>query len=78
MPKSVSWGWCLKTPKGVIQADTFALTKDNCWSKGFEVVAYCESEEWRRRFWKRWGPSLRSAHRKGWRIVKVELVEIDA
>lgn len=68
-------GWVLKTPKGRIIAETFARTRGGCWNLGFEEVALRQGDEWRREFWKRWGPSVADAERIGYRMVRVKLIE---
>jgi len=65
--------WMLQTPEGHLVAGTLTEEKDQAWMKAFPYVAGQLGEEWTARFWKRWNPAIRSAHRKGWRIVKLEI-----
>lgn len=66
----------LKRPDGLYDAETFAPNSDQCWVAAFDVVARELGDEWRAKFWKRWRPSIESARRRGYRIVKVRLVEV--
>jgi hypothetical protein len=69
-------GWCLRY-NGRFKPWTFAETRHECWSIAFVSVANAEGLEWQRRYWKRWSPSIRSARRRGWRVVRVRLVEVE-
>lgn len=70
-------GWVLKYPGGTVP-QTFACTKRECWTEGaFQFAATVLGDEWRWKYWKRMDASIRDAERRGYRLVKVRLVEVE-
>ena len=67
--------YALKFPSGKLVTSTLSHTREECWGKSFDHVAYAEGTAWRSKFWKRWNPSLTAAKKKGYKMVKVKLVE---
>ena len=70
---TIKW-WALTDPQGRIIGSTIAPTKDECWVHGYWAVAHERGEEWQNRFWKRWGDSIRSASRLGYKFIRVNIV----
>ena len=66
--------YALRTPEGEIIADTIEETKRDCWTYAFGYVAFYLGQEWEQRYWKRWEPSLRSAKKNGYEIIKVKVL----
>lgn len=68
--------YCLKSPSGELCHNTIGIGNDFVWSASFDIVSREEGPEWTAKYWKKWGPSLRNAKRRGWKIVPVRVTEI--
>lgn len=66
--------YALKSPGGFIVSETVATSNAEAWEKAYRFLAEIDSA-WGARYWKRWEASRRSARKRGWMIVKCELVE---
>jgi hypothetical protein len=64
--------YVLRNSKGTY-TQTLSANRRECWSRGFDVVASELGDEWRKKYWKRWEPSIRSARRHGYWIDKCYL-----
>lgn len=69
-----AYGYVLQGPDGCLYPETLRAHGFESWAEAYGFVGQILGEEWRDRFWKRWSPSITSARRRGWRIVKVKLV----
>lgn len=74
--KAKSHGWALKLPDGSIDARTFDVSRSNCWASAFWVVCTFLGKEWESRYYARWDPSIRAARKLGYRMVRVNLIEV--
>lgn len=66
--------YALKSPGGWLMPETVAMTDRGCWTKSFDILYAGDPDFWSR-YWKRVAESRRAARRKGYRVVKVHLVE---
>lgn len=67
-------GWCLKTPRGRLIAETFGENEDDCWGKSFDFL--CHTTTWMKNYWKKWEESIEAAADHNFRMVRVAFVEL--
>lgn len=77
MPESQSKvkpsGYCLVSPTGRLIPRTFGTTRDDAWNRAF-VYLYTRSS-WMKPFYKQWQASIKAAEARGWKLMRVALVE---
>lgn len=70
-----SLAWALRGPSGKIHASTVASDRGEAWAKAYAgVLCY---RKWMSPYWKMWGESIAEANRRGWRIVRIQIEEIE-
>ena len=70
-------GWCLKSPSGRLISSTFVPRlrydrKTDVWSKAY---SYLFGRAWVKALWKQYDPFVKQAIKRGWSVVRVNLVE---
>jgi len=70
--------WTLKDPQGRLIVELTGSNITLVWGYGFDFVSRIEGDEWRNKYWKKWDASIRDAKKRGWRFVKVKIVEVPA
>jgi hypothetical protein len=68
--------YCLKSPSSVLYLSTLGLTKTEVWELSYQIVCENLGGEWKQKYWKKFDASMKSAARKGWVIVPMEIKEI--
>jgi hypothetical protein len=67
--------YVLKAPSGALVPETATAHRLYAWVKAYDFLSRID-DEFGKRYWKRWDASRRAARRRGWRVVRANLVEV--
>jgi len=65
--------YVLQAPSGLLVPETATHERSNAWVNAYDYLCRIDAE-FGRRYWKKWDASQRAARKRGWRVVRAELV----
>lgn len=65
--------YALQAPSGLLVPETVTHDRRDAWVNAYDYLCKIDSD-FGDRYWKKWDASQRAARKRGWRVVRAELV----
>ncbi len=65
--------YVLQAPSGMLVPETATHARREAWVNAYDYLCKIDTA-FGRRYWKKWDASQRAARKRGWRVVRAELV----
>lgn len=67
--------YALQAPSGLLVPETVTHERRQAWVNAYDYLCRIDAE-FGRRYWKKWDASQRAARKRGWRVVRAQLVAV--